>query len=362
MPVSHLTSSVAEMLASALNTVTEGSYSHLTTSEAEMLALLVSEMTGQSYSHLTTSVETLWELLLTQAASDGITFNRSTQSNEEIAAIIANGVTAPGGGEEYEGPLDLYSTGIVAAFSLRAMTSGSTADAVKIRRSSDDTEQTFALTDNAVDPAAVAVFVDGGDGFASEWKDHSGNGYHVLAATNDDQPQFSASVTGGKPGLLSRVTLVSTLASVAADVTIASGAVTFFAVAKGVTYTQFQPGDTPHIGTGASAYNYLVDGGGNSAGAGYDGLVDNTTFYLIDTAFEFGTNNYRKNGVTLTPGASYDNAGAPEAVQGTLRLQVYPDDLEMGGLCEVLLYDGLLNDATRLAIRQNIAAYYGITL
>lgn len=104
MPVSHLTDSVATMLASALNTVTEGSFSHLTTSEAELLARLVTEMTGEAYSHLTTGTETLWELMLTQAASDGITFNRLTQSNEEIMAIIANGVSS-GGGEEYEGPL-----------------------------------------------------------------------------------------------------------------------------------------------------------------------------------------------------------------------------------------------------------------
>jgi hypothetical protein len=109
MPVSHLTNSVAEMFASALNTLTGGSFSHLTTSEAEMLARIVSEMTGQEYSHLTTSRDTLWELLLTQATTDGIAFDRNTQSNEEIAAIISNGVS--GGGDEPENALVLDSEG-----------------------------------------------------------------------------------------------------------------------------------------------------------------------------------------------------------------------------------------------------------
>lgn len=99
MPVSHLTNSVPEILAFGLNEATGGSYSHLMTSEDQMLALLVSEMTGQEYSHLTTGRETLWELLLTQAALDGITFDRNTESNEQIAANIANNVSAGGGGE-----------------------------------------------------------------------------------------------------------------------------------------------------------------------------------------------------------------------------------------------------------------------
>ncbi|HEU4769899.1 MAG TPA: hypothetical protein VFS77_21215 [Pyrinomonadaceae bacterium] len=105
MLVSHLTDSVATMLASALNTLTGGSFSHLTTGEDELLARVVSEMTGQSYSHLTTSRDALWALMLGQATTDGISFDANTQGPQQIMAVIANNVY---GGEE-EG----YETGAV---------------------------------------------------------------------------------------------------------------------------------------------------------------------------------------------------------------------------------------------------------
>lgn len=95
--------------------------------------------------------------------------------------------------------LDALSRG--AVFSLRRLVSTYAGNCVRIRRSSDNTEQDFGFVDDVVDTAGIATFIGGGNGFAVTWYDQSGNGLDVTQATANAQPQFIAAGLGSKPTL-----------------------------------------------------------------------------------------------------------------------------------------------------------------
>jgi hypothetical protein len=76
--------------------------------------------------------------------------------------------------------LDEYP-GAAAAYSLRSMTMLSDAPVVRVRRSSDNTEQDFTAAQ--VTDGTLTTFCGAGSGFVSIWYDQSPNGRHAVAAT-----------------------------------------------------------------------------------------------------------------------------------------------------------------------------------
>lgn len=99
--------------------------------------------------------------------------------------------------------LDTY-TGAVAAYSLRDLSS-STTNVVRVRRSSDNTEQDFTSTQ--VTDGTLETFVGAGnDGFVVTWYDQSGQN-HDLTFISTEQPQIVTSgvlnLDNGTPYMLS---------------------------------------------------------------------------------------------------------------------------------------------------------------
>jgi len=81
--------------------------------------------------------------------------------------------------------LDSYS-GAAAAYSLRKLKSSYTGSAIRVRRSSDNTELNIGFdSDGNLDTVALSAFVGTGNGFVTTWYDQSGN-------TNLDAVQPSA--------------------------------------------------------------------------------------------------------------------------------------------------------------------------
>lgn len=96
----------------------------------------------------------------------------------------------------FRGVLDDFG-GAAAAFSLEKLRTG-VDNVVRVRRSSDDTEQDFNATE--VVNGELTGFCGAGDGFVTTWYDQSGNGRNATQATDANQPQIVASgalVTGG---------------------------------------------------------------------------------------------------------------------------------------------------------------------
>lgn len=93
-------------------------------------------------------------------------------------------------------------TGSAAAFSLRKL-SPTVTNVVRVRRSSDNTEQDF--TADQITDGTLTTFCGAGNGFVRTWYDQSGNAAHAQQATTANQPQIVSSgtlvTTAGKPSL-----------------------------------------------------------------------------------------------------------------------------------------------------------------
>jgi hypothetical protein len=87
-----------------------------------------------------------------------------------------------GGGAAYSYILDTYS-GAVVAYSLRKLSSTYTGNCIRVRRSSDNTEQNIGFVANVLDTASLLSFCGSGSGFVVTWFDQSGNGKNAIQAT-----------------------------------------------------------------------------------------------------------------------------------------------------------------------------------
>ena len=98
--------------------------------------------------------------------------------------------------------LDTY-TGAAAAFSVRKLRTAYTGSAIRVRRSSDNTEQDIGFSGNDLDTSSLTTFVGANNGFVTTFYDQSGNARNATQATAANQPQIVVSGTvltqGGKP-------------------------------------------------------------------------------------------------------------------------------------------------------------------
>ncbi len=86
-------------------------------------------------------------------------------------------------------PLDTV-TGAAAAYSLRKLRSAYTGSAIRVRRSSDSTEQDIGFTSGGdLDSTSLLDFVGTGSGYIKTWYDQSGNGKDVSQTTTSKQPR-----------------------------------------------------------------------------------------------------------------------------------------------------------------------------
>jgi len=84
------------------------------------------------------------------------------------------GLASGGGGSTLL--LDLYGTDVLAAYSLRKLSSIYAGDAVRVRRTSDNSEQDIGFdSSNNLDTSTLTAFLSSSDGFITKWFDQSGN-------------------------------------------------------------------------------------------------------------------------------------------------------------------------------------------
>jgi hypothetical protein len=88
--------------------------------------------------------------------------------------------------------LDTYS-GASAAYSLRKLSSTYSGNCIRVRRSSDNTEQNIGFVNNVLDTASLLSFVGAGNGFVTTWYDQSGNTKNATQTTAASQPKIVSS-------------------------------------------------------------------------------------------------------------------------------------------------------------------------
>ena len=117
-------------------------------------------------------------------------------------AVRVSGIT-PAPSSSYL--LDTYG-GAAAAYSLRKLSNTYSGNAIRVRRSSDNTEQNIGFDGSGnLDTTALTTFVGAGNGFVTTWFDQSGNNKNFTQTTANIQPQIVTSgvveTKNGKPNL-----------------------------------------------------------------------------------------------------------------------------------------------------------------
>jgi surface protein len=160
-----------------------------------LLTAAANQSTG-TYVGMTNFVSNTWI-----GTEDGITGMLNGQidelhiwKNKELTAAEVTDIynTENAGNTILPGPYLLNNYGgAAAAYSLRDLSS-STTNVVRVRRSSDNTEQDFTSTQ--VTDGTLTTFVGAGnDGFVTVWYDQSGNSRNTIQATPALQPQIVSS-------------------------------------------------------------------------------------------------------------------------------------------------------------------------
>ena len=113
-------------------------------------------------------------------------------------SVLASGQTA--------GLLDTYN-GAAAAYSLRKLRNGYYGNAIRVRRSSDNTEQDIAFDASGnLDTTSLLAFVGSGNGFVTTWYDQSGNISNLIQTTAANQARIVYNgvleTLNGKPALV----------------------------------------------------------------------------------------------------------------------------------------------------------------
>jgi hypothetical protein len=88
--------------------------------------------------------------------------------------------------------LDAYP-GAAAAYSVRKLRDAYAGQCVRVRRSSDNTQQDIGFASNLIDESALASFCGAGSCWVVTWYDQSGNARDVTTATESRQPVIYAS-------------------------------------------------------------------------------------------------------------------------------------------------------------------------
>jgi len=100
--------------------------------------------------------------------------------------------------------LDTYG-GASSAYSLRKLSTAYSGSAIRVRRSSDNTEQNIGFSGADLDTSSLLSFVGANNGFVTTWYDQSGTN-NAIQTTASNQPQI---VTSGSINILNGKTAIN---------------------------------------------------------------------------------------------------------------------------------------------------------
>jgi len=259
--------------------------------------------------------------------------------------------------------LDTLAVAPTNVYSMRKLLSAYSGNAIRVRRSSDNTEQDIGFSSNILDTTTLLSFVGAGTGYVVTWYDQSGNNRDLTQTTQSQQAIIVSSgilvVNNGVPYM-----------------TYPSGGIMF-------TSTNFSWGGTVCMSavawTSASSYRRLVNVGtdnlcffgsvsGNAAvfvgtGTGWNDVNANVTSVAVTSPsvmsfvnngatlrpFTNGTTHTTKNGATITVGSQ------------VLGLGTFSTQDWSGRVAELIAWQGL-STTDRRTLEVDQGTYYGVTV
>jgi hypothetical protein len=256
--------------------------------------------------------------------------------------------------------LDLYPNA-AAAYSLRKLRTAYTGSAIRVRRSSDNTETDIGFNNAGdLDTSALATFVGNGNGFVSTWYDQSGNDRHATQTGTTFQPTVVSSgslvTMNTKPSL--NFNTSTTRLRYQQVTNFLSQPTTIFATVQGVDVNGqrfISDGSNLNVGQLAIQSSNVL---GIYAGTSLQvtSTTPLTSVFLAYALFNTTTSQVGVNSNIVTGGAG--NANMNNAITLGTSGDFGPRGLR-GKLTEYVIYPNN-NSANRIGIETNINSYYGI--
>jgi hypothetical protein len=274
--------------------------------------------------------------------------------------VRVGGFTASSGGvAPYVGLLDTYPNA-AAAYSLRLLKSDYTGNAIRVRRSSDNTEQDIGFSSGNLNTTALTTFCSGTNGFVTTWYDQSGNGRNATQTTAANQPPIvnagSIYLENGKPAIdwsgsnywLKTATISPTIAQ----------PVSYFITAQ----------------IDAIANNALIDGVTNGGGLFFRSAVNNMRYdfniSLIDTSVPStqllftvlanGASSSVYNNAILQVSGDVGPRGVNGFVIGNLGSALQNINYQLRGSLQEIVFYPSNKSSDRIGIETNINDFYSI--
>lgn len=258
----------------------------------------------------------------------------------------------------FVGVLDGMSN-IAVAYSLRKLRSAYTGSAVRVRRSSDSTEQDIGFDSSGdFNSSAFSSFVGGGTGYVKTWYDQSGNSQDGTQPAETRQPTIVLNYVNSKPAIL--------LDGSNDFINVPDAAITFSPLsiilnAKFNAMAGMIVGDNagtnqrlyvPYTGV-SSQFRYYVGGTTYAGGSAGD---TNWHIHSVRYASSPGTISAWINGSAVTSGSA--------SVTGSitnLNIGSYAEASEFASayVTDVIMLQSQISSSDHNAIGQNLATRYG---
>lgn len=238
--------------------------------------------------------------------------------------------------------LDTY-TGAAGAYSLRKLRTLYTGDAIRVRRSSDNTEQDIGFSNDELDTVSLLAFAGTGDAFVKTWYDQSGNSNDATQTTTASQPKIVSSgaviTENGKPAVQTTGAFLQLTSAV-------SSIVDVFTVAKE---------------TGTDSLNYLLK---SSSDSSLRSVLQAYRFFTSSSGDWASTATYKyyngsipsSNPSSTTQALVYIGGGSRDFLE--ISTNYLARDWE-GNIQEIILYPSD-QSSNRTNIESNINTFYSI--
>ena len=273
--------------------------------------------------------------------------------------------------EEVAGATDLLDTytGAAVGYSLRRLKSTAT-NAIRVRRSSDNTEQNIGFTAGELDTSSLLAFVGTGgtdNGYIRTFFDQSGNSNDATQTATGSQPQIVSSGAvivdaNGKPEL--EFDGSDDYMSLTSDVLQSDANLSIFSIAKhtestveGGLYDLAGPLAIVSFSFNRTASNsYGTANFRSGVVIGTDGDSYNQAQSLFTQIGTASTNDVYRDGVQSTQ--AYSARGSFKNEIGRASVSYYLS----GTAQEFVIYPAAKSSTDQTGIETNIATFYGITL
>jgi hypothetical protein len=266
--------------------------------------------------------------------------------------------------QSFVGLLDLYPNA-AAAYSVRKLIAAYSGSAIKVRRSSDNTEQNIGFTAlGNLDESALTTFCSGTDGFVTTWYDQSGNAKNATQTTAANQPKIvSAGVILTQTGIGSSKPILrfDGVNDSFNFSTITAAQFTTFYPSKKAANADLSAWFTRTVGT-VAPFSPIIFGTagtyiGNATKGSYTTSYNNNNYILMSGYINSSNDGFIQiNNSAITLGLTLPSSGDNEFTSINQR----------GGAsyskCDVpeMIFYAFNNSSNLSAINSNINTYYGI--